>query len=66
MFEKIASPKDLNWLPGVFVSGESITNSNNSTNIWKYLKSFLDVPIGTKSSSLKKKTSDEKFCTLFL
>jgi hypothetical protein len=60
MFEKTASPKDSNRLPGVFISGESITNTNNSTNIRKNSKSFLDVPFGTRISSLNKKTGDEK------
>ncbi len=31
--KKIASLKDSNQLPGVFITGESITNTNNSNNI---------------------------------
>jgi hypothetical protein len=62
MREKIAidSPKECNRLPGVLIAGKSITNSNNSTNIRKNSKSFLDVPIGTRRSCLQKKTGDEK------
>jgi hypothetical protein len=39
---------------------ESITNSNNYTNIQKNLKSFLDVPIWTRRSCLIKTTGDKK------
>ncbi len=35
MFEKIALPKGSNRLPGVFITGESITNMNNSMIIQK-------------------------------
>jgi hypothetical protein len=35
MFEKIALPKDSNRLPGIFITAESIRNTNNSTNIKK-------------------------------
>jgi hypothetical protein len=47
-------------LPGVFIAGESITNSNNSTNIRKNLKSFLGMPTETRKSYLMKKTGHEK------
>jgi hypothetical protein len=33
MFEKIALPKASNRFPVVFITGESITNTKNSTNI---------------------------------
>jgi hypothetical protein len=33
MFEKIVSPEDSNRLPGVFITGESITSTDNSMNI---------------------------------
>ncbi len=51
---------DSNRLPGVFITGESITNTNNSTNIIKNLKLFLGLPIGTRISCLMKKTGHEK------
>ncbi len=53
-------PKDSNQLPGGFITGESITNTNNSTNIRKNSKLFLCMPIGTRSSCMIKKTGDEK------
>jgi hypothetical protein len=45
MFEKIALLKNSNRFPGVFITGESITKTNNSMNIRKKSKSFLDVPV---------------------
>jgi hypothetical protein len=42
----IILPKDSNQLPAVFNTKESITKTNNSTNIRKNFKSFLDMPIG--------------------
>jgi hypothetical protein len=33
MFEKIASPKESKRLPGVFITGESITKMKNSMNM---------------------------------
>ncbi len=66
MFEKVASPKDSNRLPGIFITGESITNTNNLMIIKKNLKSFLDVPIGTRRSCLKKKLKMKNFVTLSL
>jgi hypothetical protein len=58
--QKLPNLKDSNWLPGVFIAGESITNTNNSTNIRKNSKSFLDMPIGTRKKCLMKKTGHEK------
>jgi hypothetical protein len=60
VYEKIASPKDSNRLSSEFITGESIMNTNNFTNIRKKSKLFLDVPIGTRGTSLKKKTGFEK------
>jgi hypothetical protein len=57
---KIASPKDSNRLRGVFIISESIMNTNTFTNIRKNSNSFLNVPIGTRRSSLKEKARDEK------
>jgi hypothetical protein len=53
-------------LPGVFITGESITNTNNFMNIRKNSKSLLDVPTGTRRSCLKKKTETNNLVTLFL
>jgi hypothetical protein len=39
---------------------ESITNTNNSTNIRYNSKSFLDAPIGTRGSCLMKKAGEER------
>jgi hypothetical protein len=58
-------------LPGVFTTGgprlpgseytrESITNSNNSSNIRKNSKSFLGVSNGTRRRCLMKKTGVKK------
>jgi hypothetical protein len=67
MFGKIALlPKDSNQLPGGIIIGESITNTNNSTNIRKNLKLFLCMPIGTRSSCMIKKTGDKKSCDTVL
>jgi hypothetical protein len=44
----------------VFITEESITNTNNFTNNRKNSISFLGMPIGTRRSCLKKKTGDEK------
>jgi hypothetical protein len=60
MFAKTAEPKGSNRLPGVFIAGESITNTNNSTNIRKNSKSVLGMPIGTRRRCLMKKTGHEK------
>jgi hypothetical protein len=60
MFAKIAESKDSNRLPDVFITGESITNTNNSTNIQKNSKSVLGMPIGTRRRCLMKKTRPEK------
>jgi hypothetical protein len=49
-----------NQLPGVFITRESITNTNNSTNIRKYSKSFLGLPTGTRRSCLMEYTGEEK------
>jgi hypothetical protein len=59
-FQKLPNLKDSNWLPGVFIAGESITNMNNSTNIKKNSKSVLGMPIGTRRRCLMKKTGHEK------
>ncbi len=58
MFGKIALLP--NQLPGGFITGESITNTNNSTNIRKNSKLFLCLPTGTRSSGMIKKIGDEK------
>jgi hypothetical protein len=60
MFEKIASPKDYNRLPRVYITGESITNTNNFMNIRKNYKSFWTCLLGPGEVFLKKKTGDEK------
>jgi hypothetical protein len=61
MFGKIALlPKDSNLLPGRFITGESITNTNNSTNILKNSKLFLCMPIETSRSCMIKNTGEEK------
>ncbi len=60
MCEKSASPKVSNRLPGIFLTGKSITNTNTSMNIRKNSKSSLDVSIGTRRICLKKKTGEEK------
>jgi hypothetical protein len=67
MFGKIALlPKDSNQLPGGFITGESITDTNNSTNIRKNLKLFLCIPIGTRSSCMIKKPETKNLVTLSL
>ncbi len=54
-------------LPGVFISGESITNMNNSTNIQTNSKLFLGMPIGTRRSCfMKKKQGMKNLVTLSL
>jgi hypothetical protein len=58
--QKLPNLKDSNRLPGVFITGESITNMNNSTNILKNSKSVLGMPIGTRRRCLMKKTGPEK------
>jgi hypothetical protein len=63
MFEKIALlPKDSNRLPSAFITGESITNTNNSANMWKNSKLCLGMPLGTRRNCLRKKTRDKKSC----
>jgi hypothetical protein len=57
---KKAYLRGFNRLPGVFITGESITNTNNSTNIRKNSKLFLGMLIGIRKSCLMKKTEDEK------
>ncbi len=47
-------------LPGSEYTGESITNSNNSLNIRKKLKSFLGLSNGTRRRCLMKKTRVKK------
>jgi hypothetical protein len=59
--KKLPYFRDANGLPGVFITGESITNTNSSTNIPKNLESFLGMPIGTRRSCLMKKTEVEKY-----
>ncbi len=58
--QKLPNLKDFNRLPGVFIAGESITNTNNSTNIRKNSKSVLGMSIGTRRRCLVKKTGHEK------
>jgi hypothetical protein len=58
--QKLPNLKDSNRLPGVFITGESITNTNNSTNLRKNSKSVLGMPIGTRRRCLMKKTGHEK------
>jgi hypothetical protein len=65
MFEKMALPKNSNQ-PGVFITGVSMTNTDNSTNIRKNSKSFLIVPNWTRRSCLKKKTETKNLVRLFL
>ncbi len=50
----MALPKDSNQ-PGVFITWESMPNTDNSRNIRKKSKSFLVVPNWTRRSCLKKK-----------
>jgi hypothetical protein len=45
MSEKLPYPRIPIDFAGVFITGESIMNMNNSTNIRKKPKSFLDMPI---------------------
>ncbi len=47
-------------LPGSEYTGVLIINSNNSSNILKNLKSFLDVYNGTRRRGLMKKTRVKK------
>ncbi len=58
--QKLPNLKDSNRLPGEFIAGESITNTNNSMNTQNNSKSFLGMPIGTRRSCLMKKTGHEK------
>jgi hypothetical protein len=58
---KLPNLGDFNRLPRVFITGESITNMNNSTNNRKTLKSFLGMAIRTRRSCSLKKTGDEKY-----
>jgi DNA-binding CsgD family transcriptional regulator len=56
MFEKIDLPKSLNLrdsnrIPDVFITGQSITNTNNSTNMRRNSKSVLGVSNGTSIQS---------------
>jgi hypothetical protein len=66
MFAKVPNLNDSIQLPGVFIAGESIMNTNNSTNIQKNLKSFLGMPIETRRSSMMKKPDVRNLVTLFL
>ncbi len=59
--QNLLNLKDSNRLHGVFIAGELITNTKNSTNIRKNSKSFLGMPIGTRRSCSMKKTGQEKF-----
>ncbi len=47
-------------LPGDEYTGESITNSNNSSNIRKISKTFLGVSNGTRRRCLMKKNRVKK------
>jgi hypothetical protein len=51
---------EFNPLLGVFITGELITNKNNSTNIRKNSKSFLHVPIGPRKVVGRRKHGYEK------
>jgi hypothetical protein len=64
--KKLPNLKDSNRLPGVFIARESITNTNNSTNIRQNSKSFLCLSIGTRRSCLMKKPDMKNLVTLFL
>jgi hypothetical protein len=64
--KKLPNLRDSYGLPDIFIAMESITNTNNFTNISKNLKSFLGMPIGTKKSSLMKKPATKNLVTLFL
>jgi hypothetical protein len=50
--------RDSSQLPGVFITGESITNKIDSVNIRKISKLLLGMSIRTRRSM--KKTVDEK------
>jgi hypothetical protein len=47
-------------LAGVFTTGESIMNANNSTNMRRNSKSFLGMPTGTRRSCVMKKKPEAK------
>jgi hypothetical protein len=57
---KLPHPKILIDSPVYSSPGESIMNTNNSTNIRTKTKSFLVVPIGTRRSRFKKKKTETK------
>ncbi len=66
MLAKLHNLGDFNWLPSVFITGESITNTKNFTNIRKTSKSFVGMPIRNRRSCSMKNTGDEKSRALFL
>jgi hypothetical protein len=64
--QKLPNRKDSYRLPGVLIAAESITNTNNFTNIRKNSKIFPGMSIGTRRSCLMKKTGHEKSCDTVL
>jgi hypothetical protein len=54
----LSNLRDSNRIPGVFITGESITNTHNSSNILKYSKSFLGMPMGTKETFFDEKKGE--------
>jgi hypothetical protein len=59
MFEKMPHPRHSNRLSDVFIPGESITNTSNSTNIGKNSNCFWACLLG-QEKFFDKKTGDEK------
>jgi hypothetical protein len=58
--KKLPYLNDSNRLFGVFITGESTTNTINSRNNKKKCKAFLGMSIGTRRSSLMNKTGEGK------
>jgi hypothetical protein len=64
--QKLPNLGDNNRFPGVFITRESITYTNNSPNIQKNLKSFMGMSTGTRKLFDEKKNGDKNLLTLFL
>jgi hypothetical protein len=62
MYDKIALPKNCDRLPGVFITRESIMNTNNSMIIWKKIQNPFWMSLGQAKLFEEKKTRDEQFC----
>ncbi len=58
--KKLPYPWDYIWRPGVFITGESITNTHNLSNIRKKSKPFQVLSNWTRRNCLKLKIRDEK------